>query len=163
MNRISWNFQELFTTWCHTAPLILSFYSNAFGVSQSKTRTLPYKTWGSGGYHFVSIAHSISSLCLELIRPSISMLHFFNVSAQCLLFQWTILVSLWWILTHAGWSESFMVIVTRWLVCRLVLMHDGWSRHPWIALWGSGTCPLGGTCNRITEESVLCIISYKLI
>ena len=32
-----------------------------FGVSQSKTRTLPYKTWGSGGYHFVSIAHSISS------------------------------------------------------------------------------------------------------
>ena len=41
------------------------FYSNDFGVSQSKTRTLPYKTWGSGGYHFVSIAHSISSLDLE--------------------------------------------------------------------------------------------------
>ena len=59
--RISWNFQELFTTWCHTAPPILSFYSNDFGVPQSKTRTLPYKTWGSGGYHFVSIAHSISS------------------------------------------------------------------------------------------------------
>ena len=48
-----------FTTWCHTAPPILNFYSNAFGVSQSKTRTLPYKTWGSGGYHFVSISHSI--------------------------------------------------------------------------------------------------------
>ena len=31
------------------------------GFSQSKTRTLPYKTWGSRGYHFVSIAHSISS------------------------------------------------------------------------------------------------------
>ena len=47
----------------HTAPPILSFYSNDFGVSQSRTRTLPYKTWGSGGYHFVSIAHSISSFC----------------------------------------------------------------------------------------------------
>ena len=42
---------------------ILNFYPHDFGVSQSKTRTLPYKTWGSGGYHFVSIAHSISSLC----------------------------------------------------------------------------------------------------
>ena len=41
--------QELFTTWCHTAPPILSFYSNDFGVSQSKSRTFPYKTWGSGG------------------------------------------------------------------------------------------------------------------
>ena len=41
LNRISWNFQELFTTCCHTAPPILSFYSNDFGVSQSKTRTLP--------------------------------------------------------------------------------------------------------------------------
>ena len=30
-----------------------------FRVSQSKKRTLPYKTWGSGGFHFVSIAHSI--------------------------------------------------------------------------------------------------------
>ena len=49
LNRILWNFQELFTTWCHTAPPILSFYLNDFGVSQSKTRTLPYKTWGSGG------------------------------------------------------------------------------------------------------------------
>ena len=41
----------------------LSFYSNDFGVSHSKTRTLPYKTWGSRarGYHFVSIAYSISS------------------------------------------------------------------------------------------------------
>ena len=29
-----------------------------------KTRTLPNKTWGSGGYHFVSIADSISSLNL---------------------------------------------------------------------------------------------------
>ena len=47
----------------YTAPPILnlSFYSNYFWMSQSKTRTLPYKTWGSGGYHFVSIAHSISS------------------------------------------------------------------------------------------------------
>ena len=61
LNRISWNFQELFTTWCHTAPPISNFYPHDFGVSQSKTRTLPYKTWGSGGYHFVSIAHSISS------------------------------------------------------------------------------------------------------
>ena len=61
LNRISWNFQELFTTWCHTAPPILNFYPHDFGVSQSKTRTLPYKTWRSGGYHFVSIAHSISS------------------------------------------------------------------------------------------------------
>ena len=46
------NFMKLsgiFTTWCRTAPPILSFYSNDFGVSQSKTRTLPYKTWGSGG------------------------------------------------------------------------------------------------------------------
>ena len=31
-------------------------------VSQSKTRTLPFKTLGSGRYHFVSIAHSITSL-----------------------------------------------------------------------------------------------------
>ena len=46
LNRISWNFQEL---WCHTAPPILSFNSNDFGVSLSKTRTLPYKTLGSGG------------------------------------------------------------------------------------------------------------------
>ena len=45
----------------YTAPPISSFYSNDYGVSQSKTRTLPYKTWGSKGYHFVSIAHSISS------------------------------------------------------------------------------------------------------
>ena len=37
------------------------FLSAYFWVSQSKTRTLPYKTWGSGGYHFVSIANSISS------------------------------------------------------------------------------------------------------
>ena len=66
--RISWNFQELFTTWCHTAPPILSFYSNDFGVSQSKTRTLPYKTWGSGGYHFVSIAHSISSFICYVMK-----------------------------------------------------------------------------------------------
>ena len=49
LNRISWNFQELFTTRYHTAPPILNFYSNDFGVSQSKTRTLPYKTWESGG------------------------------------------------------------------------------------------------------------------
>ena len=32
-----------------------------------KTRTLPYKTWGSGGYHFVSIAHSISSSLLTWV------------------------------------------------------------------------------------------------
>ena len=32
----------MFTIWCHTAPPILNF-------SQSKTRTLPYKKWGSGG------------------------------------------------------------------------------------------------------------------
>ena len=37
------------------------FYPHDFGVSHSKTRTLPYKTWGSGGIIFVSIAHSISS------------------------------------------------------------------------------------------------------
>ena len=63
------------------------FYSNDFGVSQSKTRTLPYKTWGSGGYHFVSIAHSISSFncCLQSIY-----ICFENVSRaqtwQCLVF-----------------------------------------------------------------------------
>ena len=28
------------------------FYPHDFGVSQSKTRTLPYKTWGSGGIIF---------------------------------------------------------------------------------------------------------------
>ena len=49
----------------YTIPYCTSYlkflYSTDFGVSQSKTlRTLPYKTWGSGGYHFVSIAHSIS-------------------------------------------------------------------------------------------------------
>ena len=43
------------------------FYSNDFRVSQSKTRTLPYKTWGSGGYHFVSIAHSISSFHINFL------------------------------------------------------------------------------------------------
>ena len=42
------------------------FLSNDFGVSESKTRTLPYKTWGSGGYHFVSIAYSISSFTFPL-------------------------------------------------------------------------------------------------
>ena len=31
------------------------------GVSQSKTRTLQYKTWGGRGNHFLSIAYSISS------------------------------------------------------------------------------------------------------
>ena len=41
------------------------FLSAWFWVSQSKTRILPYKTWGSGGYHFVSIAHSISSFVLN--------------------------------------------------------------------------------------------------
>ena len=45
-------------------------YSNDFGVSQSKTRTLPNKTWGSGGYHFVSIAHSISSFFLQKSQSS---------------------------------------------------------------------------------------------
>ena len=49
MNRISWNFQDLFTTWCHIAPPLLNFNPHDFGVSQSKTMTLPYKTWGSGG------------------------------------------------------------------------------------------------------------------
>ena len=48
----------------------LSFYLNDFGVSQSKTRTLPYKTWGRGGYHFVSIAHRISSLISNYINES---------------------------------------------------------------------------------------------
>ena len=58
LNRISWNFQELFTTWCHTASSILSFYSNDFGVSQSKTRTLPYKDGGAG-----------VSFCEHLVYP----------------------------------------------------------------------------------------------
>ena len=40
LNRILWNFQELFTTWCHTAPPILNFYLHDFGVSQNKTSTL---------------------------------------------------------------------------------------------------------------------------
>ena len=39
-------FQELFTTWCHTAPTILNFYPHDFGVSQSKTRTLPLRHMG---------------------------------------------------------------------------------------------------------------------
>ena len=46
LNRISWNFQELFTTWCHTPPPILNFYPHDFGVSQSKTRTLPLQHMG---------------------------------------------------------------------------------------------------------------------
>ena len=49
MNRILWNFKELFTTWYHTAPPILNFYPHDFGVSQSKTRTLPLRHMG-GGY-----------------------------------------------------------------------------------------------------------------
>ena len=88
LNRISWNFQELFTTWCHTAPPILSFYLTDFGVSQSKTRTLPFNTWWSGGFHFVSIAHSISSLHTNLI-------HFaFYVSMQACIFVLRIYCSL---------------------------------------------------------------------
>ena len=43
---ISWNFQELFTTWCHTAPPVLNFYPHDFGVYQSKTRTLPLQHMG---------------------------------------------------------------------------------------------------------------------
>ena len=54
LNRISWNFQELFTTWCHTAPPILKFYSNDFGVSKS----------------IVSIAYSISSFEFTLLQIS---------------------------------------------------------------------------------------------
>ena len=52
------------------APPYLKFSPPGFGVSQSKTRTLPYKRWGSGGYmyHFVSIAQSISSLLLQTLR-----------------------------------------------------------------------------------------------
>ena len=34
---------------CHTAPPMLSFHSNDFGVYQSKTMTLPYKHGGAGG------------------------------------------------------------------------------------------------------------------
>ena len=41
-----WNFQELFTTWCHTAPPILNFYLHDFGVSLSKTWTLPLQHMG---------------------------------------------------------------------------------------------------------------------
>ena len=46
----------------------LSFYSNDFGVSQSKTRTLPCKTWGSKGYNFLSIVHRISSFKAALTK-----------------------------------------------------------------------------------------------
>ena len=76
------NFMELsglFTTWCHTAPSILNFYSNDFGFPQSKTRTLPYKTWGSGGYHFVSIAHSISSFDINLRQTILTIAEFYNM------------------------------------------------------------------------------------
>ena len=36
-----------------------------------QNKDLPYKTWGSGGYHFVSIAHSISSF--EIVRHNWSL------------------------------------------------------------------------------------------
>ena len=38
----------MFTTRCHTAPPILNFYPHDFGVSQSKTRTLPLRHMGGG-------------------------------------------------------------------------------------------------------------------
>ena len=41
---------------------MLSFYSNDFGVFQSKTKDFAIQNMGERGYHFVSIAHSISSL-----------------------------------------------------------------------------------------------------
>ena len=42
-------------------------------------RTLPYKTWGSGGYHFVSIAHSILVLDLQYFKN-------FKVIESCAIF-----------------------------------------------------------------------------
>ena len=51
------------------------------------TRTLPYKTWGSGGYHFVSIAHSISSLPYKTDQCALN--HILNVKYKRYVFhQW---------------------------------------------------------------------------
>ena len=62
------NFMKLSGIVHYMMPYCTSYFKflfNDFGVGQSKTRTLPYKTWGSGGYHFVSIAHSISSFYMH--------------------------------------------------------------------------------------------------
>ena len=65
------NFMKLSGIVHYMMPYCTSYfklYPHDFGVSQSKTRTLPYKTWGSRGYHFVSIAQSISSIILYLYK-----------------------------------------------------------------------------------------------
>ena len=94
----------MFTTWCHTAPPILSFKSNDFGVSQSKRRTLPYKTWGSGGYHVVSIAHSISSFP-AVYGHEINSIDIFTIITTNSSNQF-IYISFWFIFVK-GWSQTF--------------------------------------------------------
>ena len=61
------NFMKLSGIVHYMMPYCTSYFKFLFEwfvVFQSKTRTFPYKTWGSGGYHFVSIAHSFSSFCM---------------------------------------------------------------------------------------------------
>ena len=46
LNRISWNFQELFTPWCHTAPPILNFIRMIFGFPRAKQGLCHYDIGG---------------------------------------------------------------------------------------------------------------------
>ena len=80
----------------HTAPPIWGFYSNDFGVSQSKKRTLPYKTWGSGGIilwalltvSLVWLSKLVNLAYLYLFAIIIKLIH-------CLYCDFNLL-NLWW-------------------------------------------------------------------
>ena len=120
MNRISWNFQELFTTWCHTAPPILSFYLNDFRVSQSKTRTLPYKTWGNGGiilwalltvFLVLHVFHFMEK-CLWIIMTDVIFPNHYNISTHVygsVLWSWS------WFMLELKYVLHSLNIYVCWL------------------------------------------------
>ena len=69
------NFMELsglFTTWCHTAPSIWNVYPHDFGVSQSKTRTLPLRHMWAGG----SLIHYFSKTSEQNIMTLSGIVHY---------------------------------------------------------------------------------------
>ena len=70
----------------HTAPLILKIYSNYFRVSQSKTRTLPYKTWGSGGYRSQYFQFSFVTLLVYLYNRLFGFLHSYTTWQRMMTF-----------------------------------------------------------------------------
>ena len=59
-------------------PPILSFYLNDFGVSQSKTRTFSYKTWGSGGiilWALFTVFLVSNMIIFEMKKKSVVLFH----------------------------------------------------------------------------------------